>query len=131
MSKAAAATAPPKTALVTGCSSGIGRATAARLVADGWNVYATARNPATLEGLAKQGCHTMALDVTDEQSMQAAVHEVELRQGAVDVLVNNAGYSQSGAVEAVGIDRVRAQFETNVFGAIRLAQLVLGTDRQP
>jgi NADP-dependent 3-hydroxy acid dehydrogenase YdfG len=111
--------------LITGCSSGIGHATAERLAADGWKVYATARRPESIEDLAAKGCHTLALDVTDEASMQAAVDAVTESEGAVGVLVNNAGYSQSGAVETVELDQVRRQFETNVFGLVRMCQLVL------
>ena len=112
--------------LITGCSSGIGRATARRLGARGkWTVYATARRLADIADLADAGCRTLELDVRDEPSMAAAVAHIEREHGAVGVLVNNAGYSQSGAVEAIPIDRVRAQFETNVFGLIRLTQLVL------
>lgn len=114
-----------KAVLITGCSSGIGAATALRLREEGWTVYATARRPETLSALAAAGCHTLALDVTDETSMRAAVAEVERREGAVGVLVNNAGYSLSGALETLEMDDVRAQFETNVFGLLRLTQLVL------
>jgi NADP-dependent 3-hydroxy acid dehydrogenase YdfG len=121
----AEAEAPSKAVLITGCSSGIGAATAEKLVADGWKVYATARRPETLAELADQGCETLALDVTDEASMVAAVKHVVDAEGAVGVLVNNAGYSQSGAVESVPIDQVRRQFDTNVFGLIRMCQLVL------
>ncbi|KAA0021362.1 oxidoreductase [Antrihabitans cavernicola] len=112
-------------ALVTGCSSGIGAATATDLAAHGHTVYATARRPETLNSLADQGCHTLALDVTDDASMSAAIAAVEQEHGAVDVLVNNAGYSQSGAVESIPLDDIRKQFETNVFGLIRMSQLVL------
>ncbi len=115
---------PSKAVLVTGCSSGIGRATALRLVGAGWTVYASARRPQTLAELADAGCHTLALDVTDEDSMRAAVNTVEQAEGAVGVLVNNAGYSQSGAIETVPMEAVRRQFETNVFGPVRLIQLV-------
>lgn len=111
--------------LITGCSSGIGEATAADLVAHGHTVYATARRPETLKSLADKGCHTLALDVNDEESMAAAVATVEREEGAIDVLVNNAGYSQSGAVESIPLDTIRKQFETNVFGLIRMSQLVL------
>ena len=111
--------------LITGCSSGIGAATAAELVADGHTVYATARRPETLADLAEKGCRTLALDVTDEESMVAAVGAVEAEHGSVGVLVNNAGYSQSGAVESIPLDDIRRQFETNVFGLIRMSQLVL------
>ncbi len=117
--------APSKAVLITGCSSGIGRATALRLAGAGWTVYATARRPETLSELETVGCHTLALDVTDEQSMQAAVDEIERAEGAIGVLINNAGYSQSGAIETVPLDAVRRQFETNVFGLVRLTQLVL------
>jgi NAD(P)-dependent dehydrogenase (short-subunit alcohol dehydrogenase family) len=111
--------------LITGCSTGIGRATAERLARAGHAVYATARNEASIEDLREAGCHTLALDVCDESSMTAAVEHVVAQAGAVGVLVNNAGYSQSGAIETVAIADVRRQFETNVFGVIRMSQLVL------
>ena len=114
-----------KAVLITGCSSGIGRATALGLVRSGWTVYASARRPETLVDLADAGCTTLALDVTDEDSMRAAVDAIELAEGAVGVLVNNAGYSQSGAIETVPLAAMREQFETNVFGLVRLTQLVL------
>src|SRR6478672_2500188 len=111
--------------LITGCSSGIGHATAAHLSAKGWTVYATARRRETLAELEERGCRTLSLDVIDEASMGAAVRAVEEAEGAVGALINNAGYSQSGAVESISLDRVRAQFETNVFGLVRMCQLVL------
>jgi NAD(P)-dependent dehydrogenase (short-subunit alcohol dehydrogenase family) len=111
--------------LVTGCSSGIGRATAAVLAGSGWVVYATARRPEALDELAAAGCRVLRLDVTDEESRAAAVAEVTAAEGAVGVLVNNAGFSQSGPVEAVALDDARRQFETNFFGPARLTQLVL------
>jgi NADP-dependent 3-hydroxy acid dehydrogenase YdfG len=111
--------------LITGCSSGIGYATAERLLADGHTVYATARRPDSIAALAAKGATTLALDVTDDASMSAAVARVTDAEGAVGVLINNAGYSQSGAVESVPVDDVRRQFETNVFGLIRMCQLVL------
>ena len=116
---------PSKAVLITGCSSGIGRATALRLVRSGWRVYATARRPEAIAELQDAGCRTLALDVTSEPSMSTAVEEVERAEGAVGVLINNAGYSQSGAIETVSIDAARRQFETNVFGLVRLTQLVL------
>jgi NAD(P)-dependent dehydrogenase (short-subunit alcohol dehydrogenase family) len=116
---------PSKAVLVTGCSSGIGRASALRLARSGWSVYASARRPESLSDLADAGCHTLALDVTDEDSMRAAVAHVEQAEGAIGVLINNAGYSQSGAIETVPIEAVRRQFETNVLGLVRLTQLVL------
>jgi NAD(P)-dependent dehydrogenase (short-subunit alcohol dehydrogenase family) len=114
-----------KAVLVTGCSSGIGRATAELLHDRGWKVYATARNASSLDDLEKQGMKTLSLDVTDEGSMQRAVDAVADAEGAVGVLINNAGYSQSGAVEEVPIDQWRRQIDTNVFGLVRMCQLVL------
>jgi NADP-dependent 3-hydroxy acid dehydrogenase YdfG len=116
---------PSKAVLISGCSSGIGRATALRLASSGWTVYATARRPESIGDLAAAGCRTLALDVTDETSMRAAVEAVERDCGAVGVLINNAGYSQSGAVETVSPEAARRQFDTNVFGLLRLTQLVL------
>jgi NAD(P)-dependent dehydrogenase (short-subunit alcohol dehydrogenase family) len=121
----------PGPVLITGCSTGIGRAAAERLARAGMTVYASARRPESIEDLKAAGCRTLALDVTDESSMRAAVDEVERAEGAVGALVNNAGYSQSGAVETVALEDVRRQFETNVFGLLRLSQLVLpGMRRQ-
>jgi short-subunit dehydrogenase len=116
---------PSKAVLITGCSSGIGHATALRLAEHGWNVYATARRPETLSELEQRGCKTLALDVSDEASMRQAVDTIAEAEGAVGVLINNAGYSQSGAVETVPLEQARKQFETNVFGLLRLTQLVL------
>jgi NAD(P)-dependent dehydrogenase (short-subunit alcohol dehydrogenase family) len=88
-------------------------------------VYATARRPEALADLERDGCRTLVLDVTDEESMAAAVAAVEAEHGAVGALVNNAGYSQSGALETLPLARVREQFETNVFGLLRMCQLAL------
>jgi NADP-dependent 3-hydroxy acid dehydrogenase YdfG len=119
-----------KAVLITGCSSGIGQATARRLAAGGWTVYATARRPESIAELEAAGCRTLALDVTDEDAMVAAVRAVEETHGAVGVLINNAGYSQSGAIETVSMEAARRQFETNVFGLARLTQLVLPKMRE-
>ena len=115
---------PSDAVLITGCSTGIGFATAERL-AEEFTVYATARKVDTLRALEEKGCRALHLDVTDEDSMVAAVEQVEADKGSVGALVNNAGYSQSGALETLSIESVRAQFETNVFGLLRLSQLVL------
>jgi short-subunit dehydrogenase len=107
--------------LITGCSSGIGQAAALALHEAGRTVVATARNPDTLSGLAGRGLRTLALDVTDESSMRAAMDAA----GSVDVLVNNAGYGLYGTVEQLPMAEIRRQFETNFFGLVRLTQLVL------
>ena len=112
-----------KAILITGCSSGIGRATARHLAERGELVFATARRPETIADL--EGCEKLALDVTDEESMAAAVRAVEDHAGAVGVLINNAGYGLHGAFEETPIEQVRRQFETNVIGLVRLTQMVL------
>ena len=111
--------------LITGCSSGIGRAAAISLNDAGFPVYATARNSEALADLAGRGIHTLALDVTDETSMTRAVAAVEDAEGWTGVLINNAGYGLYGPVEQQPMSEVRRQFETNVFGPVRLIQLVL------
>ena len=110
-------------ALITGASSGIGREAALALAAQGTTVYAGARRP--MPDLEKRGIHTLTLDVTDEASLQAAVDQVIAEAGRVDILVNNAGYGSYGAIEDTPLAEARRQFEVNVFGAIRLTQLVL------
>ena len=121
---------PADPILLTGCSTGIGRATAELLARRGHPVYATARRPETLDALVARGAHALALDVTDEASMRAAVDTVVAEHGAVGTLVNNAGYGEYGTVEETSIDAVRRMFETNVFGLARLTQLVLPSMRE-
>ena len=111
--------------LITGCSSGIGRAAALSLHQAGFTVYATARRTEALTELSDRGLRTLALDVTDEQSMTTAVAAVEADAGAVAVLINNAGYGLYGPVEQLPMAEIRRQFETNFFGLVRLTQLVL------
>lgn len=114
-----------KVALVTGASSGIGEATARKLRTLGYTVYAAARRTERLAGLADAGIRPLAMDVTDDESMQADVKQIIGASGRIDVLVNNAGYGSYGALEDVPMDEARYQFDVNVFGAIRLTQLVL------
>lgn len=114
-----------RTVLITGCSSGIGRAAARAFARRGATVYATARQPDSLRDLAADNVTPLALDVLDETSMSAVIEEIGERRGAVDVLVNNAGYGLQAPVEEAALAEVRQQFETNVFGLVRLTQLVL------
>lgn len=111
--------------LITGCSTGIGRATALALVRAGHPTYATARRPETLAELAAEGCRTLPLDVTDDTSCRLAVEAVVEEHGAVGALVNNAGYALGGVVEEMSIDDLHRQFDTNVYGAVRMCALVL------
>ena len=112
-------------ALVTGCSTGIGRAVARQLVAAGVTTVATARRVETLDGLAAAGCTVLPLDVTDDASRRAFVDAALAEHGRVDVLVNNAGYAEMGPVELVPLDAWRRQLETNVVGPVALVQLLL------
>jgi NAD(P)-dependent dehydrogenase (short-subunit alcohol dehydrogenase family) len=109
----------------TGFSSGTGHTVALKLHRAGWPVYATARSAEALKPLQAEGITTMVLDVTDEDSMVAAVDRITEEHGAVGVLINNAAYSLNGTVWETPLDAVRRQFETNVFGLIRMTQLVL------
>lgn len=114
-----------KVALVTGASSGIGAATALKLKSLGYTVYAAARRVDRMRDLGKAGINVLALDVTDDVSMQTGIDSIISSSGRIDVLVNNAGYGSYGAVEDVSLEEARAQFEVNVFGAVRLIQLAL------
>jgi NAD(P)-dependent dehydrogenase (short-subunit alcohol dehydrogenase family) len=114
-----------KTALVTGASAGIGEATVKHLLADGYVVYAAARRVDRMAPLAAAGARLIALDLTDDASIVAAVEQVRNDAGRLDVLVNNAGYGSYGAVEDVPLEEARRQFEVNLFGAARLIQLAL------
>ena len=116
---------PTKTALVTGASSGIGEATALKLHALGYTIYGAARRTDRLQQLATRGIRPLAMDVTDDDSMRAGVEQIVAETGRVDVLVNNAGYGSYGAIEDVPLEEARRQFDVNVFGAMRLTQLVL------
>jgi NAD(P)-dependent dehydrogenase (short-subunit alcohol dehydrogenase family) len=121
----------PPVVLITGCSSGIGKATALAAAARGHRVYATARDPASLRELAGGGrVRTLALDVTDTGSIGRAVATVLGEAGRLDALVNNAGYGQYGAVEDVTADEWRREFDVNLFGAVEVTRAVLPAMRQ-
>ncbi|MDW5324141.1 SDR family oxidoreductase [Plantactinospora sp. KLBMP9567] len=114
--------------LITGCSTGLGRALAARLAAEGERVLATARRPETLAELVAQypdNLLSTALDVRDQAQCQAAVELALDTFGGIDILVNNAAYGQFGTLEEVSEDQLAAQFDTNVFGPWRLTRVVL------
>ena len=115
-----------KNILITGCSSGIGLATANQLQAAGWQVYATVRKESDATPLLA-GVKPIIMDTTDNDSIHAAFLAVvgQLQGQTLDALFNNAGYGQQGAVEDLTRDMVRAQFETNVFGAWALTRLIL------
>jgi NAD(P)-dependent dehydrogenase (short-subunit alcohol dehydrogenase family) len=117
-------------AFVTGASTGIGFEAARKLNSNGFTVYAGARRVDRMEPLKALGIHVLALDVTDDESMRAAVGRVLAERGRVDVLVNNAGYGSFGALEDVELAEGRRQFDVNVFGLARMTQLVLPSMRE-
>ncbi len=114
-----------KVVLITGASSGIGEETVRRLMTAGYTVYAGARRLDRMKSLADAGAHVLALDLTDDASIAAAVDTVMQETGRIDVLINNAGYGSYGALEDVPLEEARRQFEVNIFGLARLTQLVL------
>jgi len=107
--------------LITGCSSGIGRALARALADEGAHVFATGRSVAALADLAAEGLSVLEVDVRDDASIRRAVREA----GHVDVLVNNAGYGLAGAVEEIADEELLAQYDVNVFGVWRCCRAVL------
>lgn len=120
-----------KSILITGCSSGIGLDVALGLAARGWRVFATARKHEDVAALSARGLEALWLDVDDSASIQAALDTVLARSGGtLDALFNNAGYGQPGAVEDVPRAAMRAQFETNLFGAWELLNAVLPVMRR-
>jgi NAD(P)-dependent dehydrogenase (short-subunit alcohol dehydrogenase family) len=119
-----------RTVLITGCSSGIGRATARAFLEEDWTVYATARNPADIQTLGEEGCELATLDVTDGDDVERVVDRILDEEGAIDCLVNNAGYGQFGPLEDVSTARVHEQFDVNVYGPHRLIRAVLPAMRR-
>ncbi|MFA7231236.1 MAG: oxidoreductase [Victivallaceae bacterium] len=116
--------------LITGASSGIGEATGLKLLAEGWNVYATARRASRLNELSAKGAKSIVMDLTDEHSVQAGIDRVLQDAGTIDVLINNAGYGEYGSIEEVSMEEARMQFEVNVFGLARITRMVLPRMRE-
>jgi NAD(P)-dependent dehydrogenase (short-subunit alcohol dehydrogenase family) len=118
-------------AVVTGSSSGIGLATSIALARNGYLTYATMRNLAkrdSIQSIADKQhlrIRVVQLDVTDENSIKSAIRSILSEAGRIDLLVNNAGYVLTGAFEDIGINEIKALYETNVFGVIRVTQAVL------
>jgi NAD(P)-dependent dehydrogenase (short-subunit alcohol dehydrogenase family) len=112
-------------ALITGASSGMGKDFALRLIREGYIVYGAARRVDRMYDIEAAGGFVLALDVTDDTTMVAAVDRIMRDHGRIDVLINNAGYGQYGALEDVKLDDARRQMEINLFGLARLIQLCL------
>lgn len=119
---------PPRVWLITGCSSGFGRALAERVLARGHRLLATARNPESLAALAAQypeSCRTFALDVTNPAQVKSTVAAAAATFGQLDVVVNNAGYGLIGALEECDDEQIWRNFNTNLFGALRVIRAAL------
>ena len=114
-----------QTALVTGASAGIGKATVKALLEAGYTVYAAARRVENMRDLEDLGSVVLKMDVTNEEDLVAGVERINSEQGGVDILVNNAGFGLYGPMEDIPLDDARYQFEVNLFGLARLTQLVL------
>jgi len=114
-----------KVALITGASSGIGESAAILLHNAGFKVYGAARRVEKMKELESRGISTIALDITDEDSIVNCVNSITEKEESIDVLVNNAGYGSYGAIEDVSMEEARRQFDVNIFGLARLTQLVL------
>lgn len=125
-----------KVAIVTGSSSGIGLESALLLARNGYITYATMRSPEkdTSIKVAAQNedlpIRVIQLDVTDDSSVQNAMNRIISEVGRIDILVNNAGYGLAGALEDLSMEEIKAQFETNLFGLIRVTQSVLSIMRK-
>jgi short-subunit dehydrogenase len=117
-----------KTTLVTGVSSGIGREISQLLAERGARVFGTARNPTSADPI--RGVEIVRMEVTDDSSVNEAVRSIQQKAGPVQLLVNNAGYSSTGALEETSIAEAKQQFETNFFGVLRVTNAVLPGMRQ-
>jgi NADP-dependent 3-hydroxy acid dehydrogenase YdfG len=114
-----------KVILVTGASSGIGKATAQQLIKEGHIVYGAARRIEKMKDLEESGGHAIQMDVIKEQEVKACADRIIKEQGRIDVLVNNAGYAVYGPVENVDLEDARRQFEVNIFGLAAITKEVL------
>jgi short-subunit dehydrogenase len=119
-----------KVAIITGASSGMGKSTAFELHQKGYKVYGMARRTEKMNDLKEKGMEVVSLDLTNDESIVAAVNTVLEKEGRIDVLINNAGYGSYGSVEEVSIEEAKRQFEVNIFGLARITQLVIPTMRK-
>lgn len=119
-----------KTALVTGASSGMGKAIAKRLLVDGYRVYVAARQVEKMEDLVRLGATPLRMDISREGEIKAAVETILAEVGTIDVLVNNAGFGAAAPLETTALDTARALFETNTFGTLAVTQAALPQMRE-
>ncbi|MEO1033131.1 MAG: oxidoreductase [Bacteroidota bacterium] len=118
-----------KVIIVTGASSGIGKATALQLIEEGHIVYGLARRVEKMQDLIDAGGHAKALDITDHKQIKEIIQDIKDQQQRVDILVNNAGYAVYGPIEEIGYEQAKRQFEVNLFGLAEITKAVLPTMR--
>lgn len=118
-----------KIALVTGASSGIGKATALQLIKDGYIVYGAARRVEKMNDIISAGGHAIALDVTDYEQVKSEINSIIQKEGRVDILVNNAGYAVYGPVEEITVEQAKKQFDVNLFGLAEVTKAIIPTMR--
>jgi NAD(P)-dependent dehydrogenase (short-subunit alcohol dehydrogenase family) len=119
-----------QTVLITGCSSGVGYASALSFVEAGWEVYATARDKADIQSLDERGCHTATLDITNQNHIEEIQAQIGDEQERLDCIVNNTGFGQFGPVEDFSPEQFHRQFAVNVFGPHRLIREMLPMMRE-
>lgn len=122
--------AEKKVALVTGASSGIGKATAKQLLKDGYIVYVVARRLNKMDDLKALGARPFIMDITKEGDILNVIGHIFEKHPSIDILINNAGYAVYGSVEEIKIEEARRQFEVNLFGLARLTQLIIPKMRE-
>lgn len=114
-----------KVILITGASSGIGKATSQKLLVEGHIVYAAARRVEQMQDLKEAGAITVRMDISDEEAIMTCINKILKEQRKIDVLFNNAGFALYGSVEEISLSDARYQFEVNMFGLAKVTQLVL------
>lgn len=114
-----------KVILITGATSGIGKETSKLLAKKGFKVYAAGRDLSKAKDLLEFAIELEYLNLEDEQSMKSVINKIIQKEGKIDILINNAGYGIAGAVEDIPIEEVRKQFEVNLFGQVKLSQLII------
>lgn len=119
-----------KTVLITGASSGMGKVIARKLARSGYKVYAAARRLDKMEELRKDGIEPILMDITKDVSINEGINKILAQEKVIDILINNAGFGEYGAVEDVEIDQAKYQLDVNLFGAARLIQFVLPKMRE-
>ncbi|MBN8669245.1 MAG: SDR family NAD(P)-dependent oxidoreductase [Chitinophagales bacterium] len=119
-----------QTVLITGASSGIGKETAKLFTKNGFKVIAVARNIEKMKDIEQLGCSIFSMDITNEDSIQTSFKNIYSKHKQIDILINNAGYSQNGFIEELTLSQLKYQFDVNVFGLIRITQMVLPKMRE-